>query len=402
MRRRRVKARHVVELCLLVSGVVLVTSPFFLLGSRASRRRVAEARSGAGEHDGAPQGGRSLRRADAAGEPAYRRLCDVLDAWDPLSPDVPASYVREVARLDAASARGRATAAAYRDAELPFVLMNVSALGRATAAWTRAFLRRRLATTAFKVEESVSGRTFVYYDKSEAAPAGWSAPQVAVPMDPGDLEAWLDAPNRSRLYYATVSASEGARQQWIRDALPFLAPLDRAAAAPHPDDDWWRDAEAGRTRDGAAHFFMRPGATKRWKGINCRLGMRGVVQAAHYDGKRNWIAMIQGEKRYVLLPPRACVHLELLKRGHPSERHASFDWADAAEREKRRRGAFCDQPAAEVVVREGEILYLPSYWFHYIVSVSRSVQCNARTGLSAGKEGLADIQACGFATSPGS
>ena len=127
-----------------------------------------------------------------------------------------------------------------------------------------------------------------------------------------------------------------------------------------------------------------------------RLGMRGVIQAAHYDGKRNWIAMIKGSKRYVILPPRACKDLDLLQRGHPSERHASFDWADRREREKRRDSPFCATPAVDVVIKESELLYLPSYWFHYIVSLGRSVQCNSRAGLHADLPGLPHIRACGF------
>ncbi|CAM9618410.1 unnamed protein product [Sphacelaria rigidula] len=28
------------------------------------------------------------------------------------------------------------------------------------------------------------------------------------------------------------------------------------------------------------------------------------------------------------------------------------------------------------------MLYIPSFWFHYVVSEGMSVQCNARSGLS--------------------
>jgi hypothetical protein len=28
----------------------------------------------------------------------------------------------------------------------------------------------------------------------------------------------------------------------------------------------------------------------------------------------------------------------------------------------------------------GEVLYIPSFWFHYIVSLDYSVQCNTRSG----------------------
>lgn len=43
---------------------------------------------------------------------------------------------------------------------------------------------------------------------------------------------------------------------------------------------------------------------------------------------------------------------------------------------------FADAPALETVVEAGELLYIPSFWYHYIVSVGFNVQCNARSGLS--------------------
>ena len=43
----------------------------------------------------------------------------------------------------------------------------------------------------------------------------------------------------------------------------------------------------------------------------------------------------------------------------------------------------------------GEVLYIPSYWFHYIVSQDASIQCNARSG--KGRDGLEAIEECGFA-----
>ena len=56
---------------------------------------------------------------------------------------------------------------------------------------------------------------------------------------------------------------------------------------------------------------------RAFKGINCRIGMRGVAQTAHYDGKRNWISVLRGSKRYVVLPPRACPALESHKSPRP-------------------------------------------------------------------------------------
>lgn len=36
--------------------------------------------------------------------------------------------------------------------------------------------------------------------------------------------------------------------------------------------------------------------------------------------------------------------------------------------------------AIETVLKAGEVLYLPSHWFHYIISLQKSAQCNTRSG----------------------
>jgi hypothetical protein len=38
--------------------------------------------------------------------------------------------------------------------------------------------------------------------------------------------------------------------------------------------------------------------------------------------------------------------------------------------------------AVETVLKAGEVLYLPSYWIHYIVSLELNMQCNCRSGVS--------------------
>ena len=39
--------------------------------------------------------------------------------------------------------------------------------------------------------------------------------------------------------------------------------------------------------------------------------------------------------------------------------------------------------AIDTVLKAGEILYIPSHWFHYIVSLQKSAQCNVRSGREA-------------------
>ena len=48
----------------------------------------------------------------------------------------------------------------------------------------------------------------------------------------------------------------------------------------------------------------------------------------------------------------------------------------------------------EVVMQAGDLLYLPTNWFHYIISLDLNFQCNTRSGV--GEEYMYPIRACGF------
>jgi hypothetical protein len=45
------------------------------------------------------------------------------------------------------------------------------------------------------------------------------------------------------------------------------------------------------------------------RGINCRFGMKGVIATAHYDSKTNYIEMVRGRKRYLLLNEVVCLDI---------------------------------------------------------------------------------------------
>ncbi|CAN0574769.1 unnamed protein product, partial [Ectocarpus sp. 12 AP-2014] len=103
--------------------------------------------------------------------------------------------------------------------------------------------------------------------------------------------------------------------------------------------------------------------------------------------------LLRGRKRYLLNPPRACPSLGIItEKAHPSFRHSDIDWSDESDWPERslvsNAGAslavrgFADAPALETVLEAGELLYIPSFWYHYIVSEGFNAQCNARSGLS--------------------
>lgn len=106
------------------------------------------------------------------------------------------------------------------------------------------------------------------------------------------------------------------------------------------------------------------------------------------------VAMITGAKRYVLAPPRECPKLGVVPtRRHPFFRHSLLDFGhinlvddnsdltEGMSREEREWLRIAKESSAvETVLKAGEVLYIPSHWFHYITSLQKSAQCNTRSG----------------------
>lgn len=137
------------------------------------------------------------------------------------------------------------------------------------------------------------------------------------------------------------------------------------------DIDIWRSKNQGS-------LFVVDNSDMR--GMHCRFGMRGIIAECHEDGHLNFIAMLRGAKRYILNPPSACPYLGIMHEG-PSRRHTALDLSKPEE-SKEIAGQLQRAESVEVIVRAGDILYVPSFWYHHIVSLGRSVQCNTRSGVS--------------------
>jgi len=135
-------------------------------------------------------------------------------------------------------------------------------------------------------------------------------------------------------------------------------------------------------------YFVKP---KKQQGIHCRFGMNGVIAENHFDGSRNMVALLGGERRYILSHPDQCENLALYETGHPSSRHSAVDWSNP---DWEKFPQFRDAEVNEVVLQAGDVLYLPTYWFHYIISLDLNFQCNTRSGVSHEYEDA--INQCGF------
>ena len=305
--------------------------------------------------------------------PSYLDLHDVVTSWNPDNPDPPSLFRETLAHFNYSNLAERAMAEQYRNAELPFKVYDVPDFDAVSRKWDDSFLSREFRKLGSVHVERSDNNHFMYWTmKGGREPEGYIPPTEII--DDMDFDEWVklahkaDATkvdNATEHFYLMASSSPGDRGR------VFIA----------------RDLKLFSTPE-ANFFITRPHANK---GIQCRLSMRGVISEAHYDSGRNMVAMLRGVKRYILNPPSACPRLKLIADvNHPSYRHSVIDWSDPAQAKR----AFEGVPALDTLLRVGEVLYIPTGWNHYIISLMYSMQCNSRSGSPPNGEGLGEIEKC--------
>ena len=314
--------------------------------------------------------------------PVYKSLLNIINDWNPDNPDPPTNFRETLQHFNFSDPRERKLAAAYRDAEIPFKLYDVPFVSYASHKWSDEYLSFELSksTAAKHVEKSDSNHFMYWAMKSWKQKRGKVfEPPTEIVTDSMDFKTWValarkadqerlayDKNMASAHYYFMTNAMQGDRDNsFVAKDLPVFS-------------------------SGTKNFFIpKPQFNK---GIQCRFGMRGIIAEAHYDAGRNMIAMLKGAKRYVLTSPRGCKQTQLISDpDHPSFRHSELDWSNAT---VAREHHFDEVDAIDTIVREGEVLYVPSFWIHYIISLEYTIQCNSRFGSPEDKSLFEPIKEC--------
>jgi hypothetical protein len=259
----------------------------------------------------------------------------------------------------------------YRLAEVPFILRDDPAILQVVYRWNQpGYLERLLGDTLMETEYSTSNQLMYFKDHRKRNPLGWKPPMKSIQMT---YRQWLEKANQSSQedmgpdqphWYFRVNAKDEMGLHPLYKEMPFFAPDN-------------------------PNFYLVD--LQDLRGINCRFGMMGNTAITHFDASRNFIVILGGERRYILSHPRNCPHLALYPRSHPSARHSRLNWSNPNLTEA---PEFALAKGNEVVLQAGDVLYLPTYWFHYIVSLDLNWQCNARSGYTTEHEHL--IRKCGF------
>ena len=330
------------------------------------------------------------------GYPYAWYLMDIITHWPPDDPTPRPEIFQGLCVFDYTKDYDKALN--YRNAEVPFVVINDPKVQDAVRRWNAPnYMPRMLGDTLHRAEYSTNNH-FMYWNKPPKnqkkrkqsnpnkpwqrfveTPANWSQPTEMIRMTYKDwvehanvTDQTLLSPDHSHWYFRLIGCGEtgplgecdkGA-SEYLFDELTFFQPKHGGLYLTDPTQQ---------------------------KGIHCRFGMKGVIAENHFDGSRNAIVVLGGERRYILSHPDQCDHLCLYPKGHPSARHSAIDWSQP---DLQQFPEFQLAQGNEVVMQAGHVLYLPTDWFHYIISLELNFQCNTRSGVS--NEYQPSIHQCGF------
>ena len=104
--------------------------------------------------------------------------------------------------------------------------------------------------------------------------------------------------------------------------------------------------------------------------VNFWFGKENVTAYTHYDTSHNLHALIYGKKRFLLFPPSSYSELGLHPCLHQFYRQVHVDVINDEV-----VGNLRTRPL-EVMLNPGEVLYIPPYWFHCVVTMETSISLN--------------------------
>ncbi len=303
--------------------------------------------------------------------PTTRKLEDIVASW-PINDTRIQAPVGGLCRFDWSKPEDRLMALAYRRAEVPFQVFNVPSLSDAVERWSSddyvGGMWHGAATaevSTFPNGEFAHGPNhFMFHHAGSSARAPTTSRSTT-------LARWL--------------ARDGGPPEYLTFEVPYAhGGVDRRGGGARGESVLHGELPLfdAAVQSDESRFFApseEDFVDARWpRGIVCKGGDAGVVGAeAHWDASRNFIAQVRGTRRFILADPEEACAMNLLPRGHASHRHSAVDWSKPADQwppELRSVGAY------DVVQRPGDVLYLPQYHMHYIISLDRNLQCNSVRG----------------------
>jgi hypothetical protein len=317
------------------------------------------------------------------GYPKLSTLDDVLAHWPQDEIDHPPLPIQETLQhFDYTKPTQLEEAWKYLHQQLPFKLTNVPELVQANEKWTDEYVAQQFDTNQAtgSCQESPTS-FFAFYDKRL-----WNIETMGLPPTRNNDFTFQTWAKHARYADATQLPSNRPHFYWQAG----VAKEERYLSKGDPWSFISRDLPSFSATENDETTILCSDPSQA-KGIQCRFGERGVTAANHYDGGQNMVGMVSGAKRYILSPPNQCSKLGIVTtRGTAMYRHSLLNLERlplastgklSSKEEKEWLETAGKAMVVETVLRSGEVLFIPSHWFHYIVGLQKNAQCNVRSGV---------------------
>jgi len=104
--------------------------------------------------------------------------------------------------------------------------------------------------------------------------------------------------------------------------------------------------------------------------IHLWIAKAGVTTQVHYDLWHNTFVQLWGRRHFLLFPPTEYSKFSLFPRSHPYWRQSQVSLTSANLRDF---PDLSNVKAFEVIVEEGDLLWVPAYWFHVATTLDVSI-----------------------------
>ena len=104
-------------------------------------------------------------------------------------------------------------------------------------------------------------------------------------------------------------------------------------------------------------------------------GPAGTLSVLHFDRAHNLFAQLYGQKKWILFPPEDAKYLYWPS---PNLRREmmQFSPVDAERPAMARFPLFAKATPIEIILKPGELLFLPAAWWHQVRSLTPSISLN--------------------------
>ena len=237
---------------------------------------------------------------------------------------------------------------------LPCILSGISLIESVVGKWTIPYLRENFGGESWTVFASKSER-FQYWSDTKAGSYAFPRPTENKNMTFAEFAAQMHSyGDESMRLYLQQALVVGVGDQILRD----FQTLGLEAAVALKQLGGWRELTTNL-------LLVAP---------------RGAVTPAHYDEQENIFGQIHGRKYVRLFAPGNFDALYPFPLDHPCDRQSQLIIPAAKDGGKRQlptnAGDFPNFEKAQeyaATLEEGDVLYIPSYWWHQIESITDNV-----------------------------